>query len=145
MSVVPNVLDGWSLQADWSDAEVWQKRLANDRARALDNQSPAQRQITETLRDRALETGVAAFALTGSTARARRTKISDLDYHVIGARPPHSDLPDDVDVYATDEIGMWRKLNQGDDFIQWTLRFGCVLFDNGVFQDAMQRIAADRL
>ncbi|HET7444385.1 MAG TPA: hypothetical protein VFJ57_06975 [Solirubrobacterales bacterium] len=115
--------------------------MESDRVRAIENQSRPQLEITELLQTRAHEIGALAFALTGSTARAQRTKISDLDYHVIGPRPPHSDLPDDVDVYATDEVGMWRKLNQGDDFIQWTLRYGCVLFDTGVFQAAMQRMS----
>jgi hypothetical protein len=145
MSIAPDPCNGWSLVLDWGDDRVWQDRLTSDHKRALENQSLAQREITQTLQERALNDGAVAFALTGSTARARRTKISDLDYHVIGRRPSHNDLPDDVDVYATDEIGMWRKLNEGDDFIQWTLRFGCVLFDQGVFQAAMQRIAATDL
>ncbi len=137
--------EGWSLSLAWDDLRVWKERLASDYARALENQSAAQREITETLRERARESGASGFALTGSTARARRTKISDLDYHVIGKRPPHNDLPDDVDVYATDEIGMWRKLNEGDDFIQWTLRFGCVLDDDGPFRGAMQKMSSGNL
>jgi hypothetical protein len=141
----PDRVSGWSLDIDWSNFEIWKARLASDRERAFANQSIEQREITATLRKRALDKGAVAFALTGSTARARRTKISDLDYHVIGQRPSHEDLPDDVDVYATDEISMWRKLTDGDDFIQWTLRYGCVLVDTGVFQAAMQRIAEEKL
>jgi hypothetical protein len=141
----PDIYQGWSIKLDWSDDGLWRERIENDRLRATKNQSTAQREITATLEKRALEEDCLAFALTGSTARARRTKISDLDYHVIGHRPPHEDLPDEVDVYATDEIGMWRKLSEGDDFIQWTLRYGCVLFDLGVFQAAMQRIASGNL
>lgn len=142
---MPDRVSGWGLDLDWSDGEVWEGRLASDRERAFANQSVEQREITMILRERALSEGAVAFALTGSTARARRTKISDLDYHVIGQRPAHSDLPDDVDVYATDEIGMWRKLTEGDDFIQWTLRYGCILVDTGVFKAAMQRIAEEKL
>ncbi len=145
MILHPDKVDGWSLDLDWGNSEVWQARMASDRERAFANQSTEQREITATLRMRALEEGAVAFALTGSTARARRTKISDLDYHVIGQRPSHEDLPDDVDVYATDEIGMWRKLTEGDDFIQWTLRYGCVLVDTEVFQAAMQRISEERI
>lgn len=145
MSFGPDINQGWSLEIDWRDEGVWRERIASDRKRAFENQSPAQRQITETLEARASSDGAAAFALTGSTARAKRTEISDLDYHVIGHRPSHEDLPDDVDVYATDEVGMWRKLNEGDDFVQWTLRYGCVLFDTGVFRAAMQRVATAKL
>lgn len=145
MSTAPDPNDGWSLTLDWDDLRLWQRRLSSDYQRAIENQSPSQREITETLRDRALQSGATGFALTGSTARARRTRISDLDYHVIGERPPHNDLPDDVDVYATDEVGMWRRLNDGDDFIQWTLRFGCVLLDQGPFRGAMQRMARSKL
>lgn len=145
MNLRPDRFSGWSLDLNWSDTDVWKARLASDRERAFGNQSAEQREITGILKQRALDEGAVAFALTGSTARARRTKISDLDYHVIGQRPTHEDLPDDVDVYATDEIGMWRKLNEGDDFIQWTLRYGCILIDTGVFQAAMQRMAEEKL
>lgn len=146
MAVVHDITPkGWSLQLDWRDESVWQQRLQRDREVASRNQSAEQQAITDALMLRAREGGALAFALTGSTARARRTAISDLDYHVVGERPPHSDLPDDVDVYATDLAGFWRKLNQGDDFVQWTLRYGCVLFDEGVFHQGMQHLASKSL
>lgn len=146
MAVVHDISPaGWSLQLDWHDESVWRKRLRRDREIALRNQSAGQQAITETLLSRAREGGASAFALTGSTARARRTAISDLDYHVIGERPPHNDLPDDVDVYASDLSGFWRKLNEGEDFVQWTLRCGCVLFDRGPFHQAMQYLASNNL
>lgn len=141
----PDPLDGWLPEFDWSNEGTWEKRLLSDRDRAIRNQSAALREITKILYERALEEGALGFALTGSTARNKRTQISDLDYHVIGHRPQHNDLPDDVDVYATDEVGMWRKLNQGDDFIQWTLRYGCILFDSGIFRAAMLRIASGNI
>ena len=145
MKLAPDPHEGWSPELDWNNDEVWSERLASDRDRALRNQTAALREVTDTLHNRVREEGSLAFALTGSTARAKRTKISDLDYHVIGHRPPYNDLPDDVDIYATDEIGMWRKLNEGDDFIQWTLRYGCILFDSGVFRAAIQRIASGNI
>lgn len=146
MAVVHDISPaGWSLQLDWRAESVWRQRLRRDREVAMLNQSTEQQAITETLLSRAREGGASAFALTGSTARARRTAISDLDYHVIGERPSHNDLPDDVDVYATDLSGFWRKLNQGDDFVQWTLRYGCVLFDEGPFHQGMQHLASDDL
>lgn len=136
---------GWSLRLDWHDESVWQQRLQRDQEVAVRHQSAEQQAITEVLMSRSRESGASAFALTGSTARAQRTAISDLDYHVIGERPLHSDLPDDVDVYATDLPGFWRKLNQGDDFVQWTLRYGCVLFDQGAFHQGMQHLASEDL
>jgi hypothetical protein len=69
---------------------------------------------------RSLASGALAFALTGSTARGCRTAISDLDYHVVGPRPDVSDLPGEVDVYASIGDQLWTKLRNGDDFIQWT-------------------------
>jgi hypothetical protein len=146
MAVVHDISPkGWSLRLDWSDESVWQQRLQRDQQVASRNQSTEQQAITETLMARAREGGALAFALTGSTARARRTAISDLDYHVVGKRPRHNDLPDDVDVYATDLAGFWRKLNEGDDFVQWTLRYGCVLFDEGVFHQGMKHLVSENL
>jgi len=146
MAVVHDIAPaGWSLHFDWHDASLWRQRLRRDRQVAQRNQSAEQQVITETLLARAREGGASAFALTGSTARAQRTTISDLDYHVIGKRPSHNDLPDDVDIYATDLAGFWRKLNQGDDFVQWTLRYGCVLFDEGPFRQGMQHLASKNL
>lgn len=86
-----------------------------------------------------MQAGALAFAVTGSTARGRRSEISDLDYYVIGPRLPHDDLIEDVDVFAIDEVGLWRKLSEGDDFVQWTLRYGCVIFDSGILHAAMRR------
>ena len=68
--------------------------MREDRERAEHSQTPAQQAITATVMRRAIALGASGFALTGSTARKRRTAISDLDYHVIGKRPDVSDLPD---------------------------------------------------
>lgn len=89
---------------------------------------------------RALALGASGFALTGSTARRRRTAISDLDYHVIGERPDVSDLPGELDVVATSAARFRSRLIEGDDFIQWTLRCGCILYDAGVMRDGVQLI-----
>lgn len=118
------------------DSIAWQARLERDRAAALRNQSDTQRVITETLLERAIEAGARAFALTGSTARDRRTQISDLDYHVIGERPNAQDLHDEIDIVAYDHLTLTRKLRAGDDYAQWTLRFGCILYDDGTFREA---------
>ncbi len=113
---------------------------------AATNQTPAQRRITDILLVRAQGLGAEAFALTGSTARSQRTAISDLDYHVIGPRPSRSGLADEVDIVATDAGRFWEKLRAGDDYVQWTLRCGCILFDRtGIFRDGLRVLATERL
>lgn len=129
--------------AAWRDEHAWEAKLSSDRARAARNQSPAQRRVTEEILSRSRAAGAEAFALTGSTARDRRTGISDLDYHVLGHRPRYEDLPAEVDIYAGGPEHFWAKLRSGDDFVQWTLRFGCLLFDTGVFRAGLQAIATE--
>lgn len=133
------------LDPAWADDGAWAARLALDRKTATRNQSAAQREITEILLQRARRSGAEAFALTGSTARDRRTATSDLDYQVVGPRPSHDDLAEEVDIYAGDADHFWRKLRSGDDFVQWTLRFGCVLFDAGIFRAGLRAIATETL
>jgi hypothetical protein len=127
------------------DDRAWEAKLASDRARAARNQTRAQQRITEQLLKRSQAAGAEAFALTGSTARNQRTEISDLDFHVVGRRPRYDDLPDDVDIYAGDAEQFWTKLRSGDDFVQWTLRFGCLLFDTGIFRAGLQAIVTEGL
>lgn len=134
-----------AFEGAWADDGAWAAKLARDRATATRHQSPGQRAVTGTLLRRALEAGAEAFALTGSTARNRRTEISDLDYHVVGPRPRHDDLPGAVDAYAGDRDHFWSKLRGGDDFVQWTLRLGLVLFDNGIFRAGTKAIVTEDL
>ena len=119
---------------------AWRDKLAADRRRAQEVQTRAQRAITDTIVQRALAAGAEAVALTGSTVRMRRTAISDLDYHVVGPRPEQADLPGDVDIYVGDRAAFWRKLRDGDDFVQWTLREGCLLVDSGIFREGLEAI-----
>jgi len=79
-------------------------------------------------------------ALTGSTARNRRTAISDLDYHVVGSRPDVLDLPSDVDIYESPVAKLETKLLDGDDVVQWTLCCGCILHDAGPFRAAARTV-----
>jgi hypothetical protein len=123
----------------------WTRRMREDRARAILNQTPEQRAITVTVMTRALELGAEGLALTGSTARRRRTIISDLDYHVIGRRPDLSDLPGDIDVIATSAERLRSQLIEGDDFVQWTLRYGCILYDTGVMREGVRLIVDEQL
>lgn len=130
---------------DWANDRAWTAKLARDRATATRHQTGEQRTVTHTLLGRALKAGAEGFALTGSTARNRRTEISDLDYHVVGPRPRHDDLPGEVDAYAGDGDHFWSKLRGGDDFVQWTLRLGLVLFDNGIFRAGTEAMVTDDL
>jgi hypothetical protein len=127
------------LSEQLSDAG-WGRRIREDRDRAERYQTPEQRLITATVMSRSIALGASGFALTGSTARKRRTAISDLDYHVIGRRPDVSDLPGDVDVVATSTARFRSRLIEGDDFAQWTLRCGCVLHDTGPMRDGVRLI-----
>jgi hypothetical protein len=115
-------------------------RLREDRRRATELQTPAQRRVTETILQRAVALGAEAVALTGSTVRAKRTTGSDLDFMVVGQRPDLGGVHEDVDVYAANAEAFWERLLAGDDYIQWTLRFGCVLHDNGILKAACGHI-----
>jgi hypothetical protein len=77
-----------------------------------------------------------ALVLTGSTARNRRTQVSDLDYHVIGEAPDIEGLSSEIDLYSDEPDVFLAKLFKGDDFAHWTLRYGCILFDTGVLRGA---------
>lgn len=129
----------------WRTANGWKAKLAADAERARCNQTRAQLRITKEVMERAIDDGALAVALTGSTARNRRTAISDLDYHVVGKRPDVSDLPAEVDVYASSPERLWSKLRNGDDFIQWTLRCGCILFDTGIMREALGYLVTENL
>jgi hypothetical protein len=61
----------------------------------------------------------------------------------VGSRFKTSDLPGDVDVYSGAADSFWEKLRAGDDFIQWTLRFGCILVDGGIFRAGLRVIATE--
>ena len=127
-------------RGDPRDAGAWDQRLRSDGAIAQRNQTLELQQITELVVKRAILGGARGVALTGSTARAKRTTISDLDYHVVGNRPEVRDLPADVDIYESPPEKMRAKLVQGDDFVQWTLCCGCILYDTGVFREAASTI-----
>ncbi len=118
----------------------WSARLRDDRGRAIKLQTHPQRQATETILQRALVLGAEAVALTGSTVRGQRTAISDLDLMVVGRRPDLGGIREDVDVYAARANAFWERLLAGDDYIQWTLRFGCILHDDGILRGASRYI-----
>ncbi len=123
----------------------WSERLRDDRERATKLQTRSQRQATEAIIQRALVLDAEAVALTGSTVRAQRTAISDLDLMVVGSRPDLGGIREDVDVYAADANAFWKRLLAGDDYIQWTLRFGCILHDDGILRGASRYIEKNGL
>jgi hypothetical protein len=127
-----------------TDAQ-WSTRLQADSRRAVTLQTPSQRQATETILRRALTLGAEAVALTGSTVRAQRTAASDLDLMIVGKRPDLEGIHEDVDVYAADPSSFWERLVAGDDYIQWTLRFGCILHDEGILRAASNHIEENGL
>jgi hypothetical protein len=71
--------------------------------------------------------------------------MSDLDLMVVGERPNLSGVHEDVDVYAASMTAFWDRLVAGDDYIQWTLRFGCILHDAGILQTASRHIGENNL
>jgi hypothetical protein len=124
----------------------WEDRLRDDRERAFLFQSPPLQAITTEVLRRARDAEALAVALTGSTARGHRTAISDLDYHLVGSRPDLNGLPGSVDLVADSFDRFQRRLVEGDDFVQWTVRLGCVLHDpDGIFREAYFRILREEL
>lgn len=126
---------------DVSDSGVWADRLRSDRERASQNQTPELAAITAAVEGRSRELGALAMILSGSTARGRRTRVSDLDYHVVGPRPETKDLPEDIDLYCDDPKSFMDKLRSGDDFAHWSLWYGCVVFDSGVVKRGVEYVA----
>lgn len=119
--------------------DAWRMRLAADRDRAA-NQPAPRRQAWGAVLDRAIAEGARAFAMTGSTVRARRTALSDLDFMLVGPRADLGDLREDVDVCAIAAADFWSRLEDGDDYILWTLRFGWILHDDGVLRAAAEHV-----
>jgi hypothetical protein len=127
-----------------SDA-TWQARLAGDQERIRELLPQSLRTLHSVLAERAHESHAHALLLTGSTARGTRTAISDLDYHLVGESIATDDLPEELDLHVVSAETLRERLQQGDDFTQWSLRFGLVVFDCGVIRDAVRAIAEQRL
>lgn len=133
------------LRFDPRDDRAWAARCEEDARIAARNQAPELAAVTAEVVRRCRAGGADAVALTGSTARAKRTAVSDLDLHVVGERPDVGDLSPDLDIRADDGRRLRRRLLEGDDFAQWTLRFGCVLSDDGVLREAARMVVVHEL
>jgi predicted nucleotidyltransferase len=119
---------------------AWSARLREDEARATRNQPAWIASISAEIVRRAIGGGADGVVLTGSTARGARTRISDIDYWIVGDRVDALDLSLDADIRATTPDLVSEKLRRGDSFTHWALREGCVLYDRGVVREAFTEI-----
>jgi hypothetical protein len=133
-----------SARSPWRADATWERRLARDAERIRSVLPARLAEVHQRVVDRA-HLRAMALLLTGSTARRRRTAISDLDYHLIGEPIETGDLPEEVDMHVVSSDELQRRLSNGDDFTQWSLRFGLVVLDDGIVRESMRRIAEDRL
>jgi hypothetical protein len=124
-------------------AQAWEKRLRTDRE-FIDRLMPdALRDVHRVVVTRAQQAGARALILSGSTARGRRTQISDLDYHLVGGKIATRDLSWELDLHVLSTQEIRAGILDGDDFIQWSLRFGRIVFDDGTLL-AASRLMAER-
>ncbi|MDQ3647712.1 MAG: hypothetical protein M3433_03860 [Actinomycetota bacterium] len=120
--------------------EAWRKKLNAD-AEAIAALLPVDlREVHEIVVERAQRTGANALILSGSTVRGCRTEISDLDYHLVGRKIETRDLPRELDLHVLSKEKLDSDVLAGDDFVQWSLRFGCVSFDDGTVRRALELI-----
>lgn len=132
------------LELDWSE-EAWARRLGAD-VRAVDHLLPLRlRPVHDVVVSRAREVDANALILSGSTARGQRTEISDLDYHLVGQKIITADLAHELDLHVLSVEKLDAEILAGDDFVQWSLRFGCVVFDDGTLRRALRLIGDRRL
>lgn len=115
-----------------ADDEVWRQKRASDAGNIVRCLSDELRPLHDIVHARARQAGASALILSGSTARLSRTAISDLDYHLVGPEIATSDLSGELDLHTLTAAKLEEDLLSGDDFVQWSLRFGSVVFDDGV-------------
>jgi predicted nucleotidyltransferase len=116
--------------------EGWKRRLNQDAANTLAGQDRSVQDLIEVVVTRSRAGGAEGVALTGSTARGHRTAISDVDFLVVGPRPRTDDLTMEVDLRALTAGELMTRLEGGEEYVQWALRFGCILYDQGIFREA---------
>lgn len=119
-------------------------RLARDTELIDQLLPPELRSLHDTVVGRAVAVGAHGLILSGSTARGYRTPTSDLDYHLIGSPIVTTDLSPALDLHVLSPRELEQHVLDGDDFIQWSLRFGCVVLDDGHIRDAIGLMRARR-
>lgn len=123
----------------WHKNRFWEAKLATDADRAARFLVGALEEVSRDVLKRAKSLGAEAVVLTGSTARGKRTSISDLDFLVVGSKPRVTDLKEDIDVHTSSLDRFSERLVQGDSFTHWALDHGCVLWDTGVIREGLLR------
>lgn len=123
------------------DDRTWSEKLSADAIRISECLPDRLKGLHEDVVDRARGAGAEALILSGSTARARRTSISDCDYHVVGPKIKSDDLSSELDLHVVSPEKLMSDVLGGDDFIQWSLRFGLVVFDQAPVRDCLLLIA----
>jgi hypothetical protein len=129
-----------SVRAKSRDDASWQTRLIGDQQRTRDFLPARLRLLHDAVTARAQESHAQALLLTGSTARGTRTTVSDLDYYLIGEPVATDDLSGELDLHVVSAALLHTRLREGDDFTQWSLRFGCVVFDEGIVRETVRLI-----
>lgn len=125
-------------------ARAWEQRGRADRDAACRRVPDRLRSLHDAVVGRAREAGAHSLILSGSTARGRRTEISDLDYHLVGDTIPTRDLSTELDLHVVSPEKLRAEILEGDDFIQWSIRFGLLLFDDGTVLDAARLVVEER-
>ena len=129
---------------DHHTPERWTRRLERDAGEIARRLPPELLELHSTVVHRAYDAGAHGLILSGSTARSRRTPISDLDYHLIGPRLFTRDLSSQLDLHTLTPAELDAHVLAGDDFVQWSLRFGLIVFDDGHLRRAATLIATSR-
>jgi hypothetical protein len=129
---------------DRDTPDTWTRRLKRDASEIARRLPHELLEIHRAVIDRARDAAAHALTLSGSTARSRRTRISDLDYHVIGPRILTRDLSSQLDLHTLTPAELDAHILAGDDFVQWSLRFGLIVFDDGHLRRAAALIATRR-
>ena len=122
----------------------WARRILADRDAAARLIPDALSSLHHAVVSRAREAGASSLILSGSTARGFRTEISDLDYHLVGDKIFTRDLSMELDLHVLSPEGLRAEVLEGDDFVQWSIRFGLLLFDDGAVLEAARTIVEER-
>lgn len=141
MSVSDAVVDPLSA---WADDGAWARKLRAD-AETIAHVLPLGLvEVHQAVVRRARAAGANALILSGSTVRGCRTEISDVDYHLVGPKIGTRDLSRELDLHVLSQEKLESQVLAGDDFVQWSLRFGCVILDDGTVRRALRAIAERR-